>query len=235
MAMRNLTATVLALALMGAPALAQTPPLSSGAQAAIQPLINAIAAERAAQAKLPPPKDDAEKLLRLGRLDQAPRQSLKDVDFKKAPEGERDAARKAMGAAIGAVDDETQKAVLAMVPPEGWFSFSRYGVEPARAAFLIVQHGDKAMWKRFLPVIEAMVAQKEAAGTDYALMYDRLAVSEGRPQRYGSQTHCVAGKMEHFPLEDPARVEELRKQVGFPWTYAEDQVQAAKFASLCPK
>jgi hypothetical protein len=222
-------------ALLFAAAVAATP-LSPEAKASFQPVVDAIARERAAQAALPPPKDDAEKLRRLGRLDQAPRRALNGVDFGKAPEAERAAARKAMGEAIEAVDDETRAAVLAMVPREGWFSFSKYGEEAARAAFLIVQHGDKELWRRFLPVIEARVAKGEAAGADYALMYDRLATTEGRPQRYGSQTHCVNGRMEPFPLEDPAKVDALRKQMGvMPERFADAVAISARYATLCAK
>ena len=221
-------------ALFFAAALAATPAdLSAEARAAIAPVLDAIAAERAAQAKLPPPKDDAEKLIRLGRLDQAPRMALPLVDLSKAPAAERAATGVAMNAAIKAVDAEAEAEVLKMVPPEGWFTRSRYGVEAANAAFLIIQHSRVENWRRFLPVIEPLVARGEASGESYALMYDRLAVNEGRPQRYGSQFRCQAGKLAPFPLEDPVRVDAWRKQMGMSRTYADQLAGLSKVKAPC--
>jgi hypothetical protein len=221
-------------ALFFAAALAAAPvDLSPGARAAIAPVLDAIAAERAAQAKLPPPRDDAEKLIRLGRLDQAPRMALRHVDLSKAPAAERAATGVAVGEAMRAVDSETEAEVLRMVPPEGWFARSKYGHEAARAAFHIIQHSSVENWRRFLPVIERLVAEGEADGDSYALMYDRLAISEGRPQRYGSQLRCEGGKLVPYPLEDPARVEELRKQMGMPFTYADQLANLDKVKAPC--
>jgi hypothetical protein len=211
---------LVAIALAAALATASVP-LSPAARSAIAPVLDAIAAERTAQAKLPAPKDDAEKLVRLGRLDQAGRIAIGRVDFSKAPEAERALARKAMGDTIDQVDAANQSELLKMLPPEGWFTFSQYGREAATAAFHIVQHSDVAQWRRFVPVLERLVAQGEAEGQSYALMYDRLAVNEGRPQRYGSQLRCVGGHWQAYPLEDPSNVDERRRSMGLTMPFAE--------------
>lgn len=211
-----IAALVFALALGAA-----TPELSADARAAIAPVLDAIAAEQAAQANLPPPKDDREKLIRMGRLDQASRLALGRVDFGKAPEAERGAARRAMAAAMDEIDKTNQADLLGMVPAEGWFYASRWGEEASRAAFHIVQHGKPGLWRRFVPVLEPLVASGEVRGPDYALMHDRLAMVEGRPQRYGSQFRCVDGRFQVHTLEDPARVDEFRRSMGFRDTFAE--------------
>ena len=108
-----------------------------------------------------------------------------------------------------------------MVPADGWFLKSRYGEKAAGAAFHIIQHSDVEQWKRFVPVLEPLVVTGEVDGQSFGLMYDRLALNEGRPQRYGSQMTCEAGKWVPDRLEDPARVEEWRKAMGFPQTFAE--------------
>jgi hypothetical protein len=208
--------------LLFAAALAATPAeLSPEARSAIAPVLDAIAAERAAQAKLPTAKDDAERLVRLGKLDQAPRLAFPKVDMTKAPEAERALAGKALGAAVNALDAEIQAQVLGMVPPEGWFTRSRYGAEASKAAFMIIQHSSVESWRRFLPVIQPLVATGEVDGEAFALMYDRLEVTEGRPQRYGSQFRCRGGGFESFPLEDATRVEAWRKEAGMPTSYAD--------------
>ena len=91
----------------------------------------------------------------------------------------------------------------------------------AGAAFHIVQHSDVATMKRVLPAIEAMAAKGEADGGDFMAMYDRVARSEGRPQRYGTQFVCIDGRYESYTLEDPARVEEWRRAMKADQTYAD--------------
>jgi hypothetical protein len=47
-------------------------------------------------------------------------------------------------------------------------------------------------------------------------MYDRIQVSENKPQRYGSQVHLDpnTNKDELYPLEDESKVDEWRKEIG---------------------
>ena len=141
-----LLAQGVAAQIMAAPA-----DLSPETRILIAPVAAAIARVRAEQAALPPPKDDAEKLLRMRDLEQAPRAAMMAVDFQKIPPAERQAANTAMWKQITPIDEANQKALLEMLPPEGWFTISRYGKEASRAAFLIVdrslvpcneRHGD---------------------------------------------------------------------------------------------
>lgn len=51
----------------------------------------------------------------------------------------------------------------------------------------------------------------------YAYLYDRVAVNTGRMQRYGTQPtwQCEDdGSMQLKPLEDPARVNDRRAEMG---------------------
>ena len=180
----------------------------------IAPVSAAIAKVRAEQAALPPPKDDAEKLLRMRDLEQAPRAAMMAVDFQKVPPAERKAAYTAMWEQITPIDEANQKAVLEMLPPEGWFTISRYGKEASRAAFLIVQHGNVELWRRFVPVLEPLAAMGEVEGSHFALMYDRLETMEGRKQRYGSQMSCKAGKWVPAPIEAPEELDARRAKFG---------------------
>jgi len=208
-----------------------TPALSSEVAARIAPVEVAIRSVRQAQSRRPPPANDAEKLTRMAEVEQAARNAMVEIDLHDLPKPERDAAFQAMWAPVLAVDKANQATLLEMLPPEGWFYASRYGPEAANAAFLIVQHGNPELWRRFVPVLGPLVAKGEVSGTAYALMFDRLALSEGRPQRYGSQMTCKAGKFVVDALEDPAHVEERRKAMGFTETLAE---YAQRFASYPP-
>lgn len=219
------------LGLLLALQLSATPALSPQAQALIAPVAEAVATEQARQAALPPPKTDAERLERMGALDQVGRRAMSGVKLDSLPADQRKPAFQAMWAPVEAVDRANQAALLTMVPPEGWFLKSRYGEEAAAAAFHIVQHSGLDLWRRFVPVLEPLVAAGEVEGQSFALMYDRLAMNEGRPQRYGSQFKCVDGRHQMHPVEDPAKVDELRRGMGMKQTLKE---YAAMFEKLAP-
>lgn len=188
--------------------------LSPETRILVAPVGAAVAKVRAEQAALPPPKDDAEKLLRMRDLEQAPRAAMMAVDFQQIPPAERMAASTAIWQQILPIDEANQKALMEMLPPEGWFTISRYGKEASRAAFLIVQHGNVELWRRFVPVLEPLAAKGEVEPSQYALMYDRLATNEGRQQRYGSQMGCKAGKWVPDPIEDPDGLDARRAKLG---------------------
>ena len=200
-------------------------PLSEEARALISPIIDIIRAEQMKQDASGPPADLNERLLRMYRLDQDSRRALQEVDLSGLPEHQRQAAERAMWDAIEAVDQQNQRDLLELIPPEGWFYKSIYGEGPAHTAFLIIQHSNVDLWRRFLPILEPLVATGEVDGQSYGLMYDRLAINEGRPQRYGTQMTCKAGKfvIDLENLEDPENVEERRRAMGFRWTLAEYQ------------
>mgnify|MGYP003666190415 FL=1 len=72
-------------------------------------------------------------------------------------------------------------------------------------------------------MLEPLVATGEVSGESYGLMYDRLALNEGRPQRDGTQMICRDGLwvIDYARLEDPAHADERRAAMGFEWTLAE--------------
>ncbi len=219
--------------LLAAMLLVQEPSgLSSESRALIAPVLDAIRTERDRQAASPPPADVTERFLRMYRLDQQSRAALNTVDLSVLSPEDRQAAERAMWDAIGAVDDENQRALLEMLPPEGWFYKSVYGEGPAQTAFLIIQHSNVDLWRRFLPVLEPLVATGEVDGQDYGLMYDRLAINEDRPQRYGSQVICKAGRyvVDYDNLEDPATADSRRAAMGFHQTLAEYETNLADYA-----
>ena len=57
--------------------------------------------------------------------------------------------------------------------------------------------------------------QGEAEWQHYAMLYDRLQVIRGLPQRYGTQYKPLKnGDFELFPMEDPDKVYQWRKEIG---------------------
>lgn len=203
----SLTAMTLAVAQATAP-----DPLT---EAALQALQARLAEAKAELAALPEPQSDSERLARMGQLDQSTRRAFTQVMGTVAPP-ERGRVRRALWPEVRAIDLEHQKQLLEMVPQDGWFYKSRYGQEAAASAFLIVQHGDETLWERFLPILAELVPSGEVAGAEYAMMFDRLQMSKDLPQRFGTQMTCPigSGQWSLWRLEDEARVDEWRTEVG---------------------
>ena len=100
-----------------------------------------------------------------------------------------------------------------LVATVGWLGRSLVGRSAANAAWCLVQHADHdvAFQKHCLPLIEQAVAAGEAEPDHAAYLYDRIAVAEQRPQRYGTQ-YGADGKPQ--PIEDEANVDARRASVG---------------------
>ena len=99
----------------------------------------------------------------------------------------------------------------------GWFKRSTDGADADGAAFLLVQHADadQPFQKQILALMEPLAAAGEARPANYALLFDRVAVGEGRPQRYGSQGRCTGtGTWTEFPVEHPDALDQERAKMG---------------------
>lgn len=203
----------------------------------IAPVQAAYDAELARQAQMPAPANVRERLERMGALDQVGRRAAVTIDFSDLPPDERAAAQDALWAPVSAMDERLAAELLTLVPPEGWFRESIYGDAAAGAAFLIVQHSNVDMWRRFVPVLEPLVAAGEIDGQRYGLMYDRLAINEGRPQRYGTQMTCRDGRwvIDYANLEDPENADARREAMGFMQTLAEYETNFAAYPACTPR
>jgi hypothetical protein len=66
-----------------------------------------------------------------------------------------------------------------------------------------------------MPTVEEDVKKHGGPGEMFSVLYDELQIELGNKQRYGTQID--ADKDGHpfiLPLEDPARVDEYRKEIG---------------------
>ena len=105
------------------------------------------------------------------------------------------------------------------IQKNGWFLASRDGPEAEDAAWLMVQHADQDLpfQKEILALIEPLAHNHQADPTHYAYLYDRVAVGDGRPQRFGTQGLCnEKGFWEPRPSEDVALLDSRRASVGLP-------------------
>jgi hypothetical protein len=98
----------------------------------------------------------------------------------------------------------------------GWPVPSKWGKEVHDAAWLIGIHavGQPKVLKRVFHYIEKLWQTKEVDGGNYARLYDRIALYEGRPQKYGTQLWTSPKGWYAANLESPDKVDEWRASVG---------------------
>jgi hypothetical protein len=82
--------------------------------------------------------------------------------------------------------------------------------------FLIVQHSPAPQFqKQCLELLEQAVQQDEADRINLAYLTDRVRISEGKSQVYGTQGQTTQfGAIVPFPIEDEEHVDERRKAIG---------------------
>jgi len=103
-----------------------------------------------------------------------------------------------------------------MIKQHGWLTKSLVGEDGAQAAFLIVQHSPALQFqKKCLQLLEQAVRDNEADPISLAYLTDRIRISEGKPQFYGTQGQTKPdSSIVPFPIEDEEHVDERRKAIG---------------------
>lgn len=82
--------------------------------------------------------------------------------------------------------------------------------------FLVIQHADRTAREQYRPMMAEAVKNKSASPVDFALLEDRLALDQGKKQRYGSQIGFDEQKKRYYvlPIEDPDHVDDRRRKMG---------------------
>jgi hypothetical protein len=107
----------------------------------------------------------------------------------------------------------------AIIDRHGWPGRGLVGEDAARAARFVLQHaiGQPALQRRGLVLLREAAARGEASPIGVAMLEDRIAFFEGRPQRYGTQYDWdERGELAPWTIEDEAGVDERRRAVGLP-------------------
>lgn len=103
-----------------------------------------------------------------------------------------------------------------VVEKRGWPGRSMVGVDGANAAWILVQHADAdpEFQRRCLALLEVAYSRQEATGQELAYLTDRVLVSEGKPQLYGTQFRRIGGELKPLPIKDEAHVDDRRREMG---------------------
>ena len=117
---------------------------------------------------------------------------------------------------LTAIDCSNTAWLKAQLEEIQWFDIPTYGAEADTAAWHLVQHGDREpeFQRRMLKELEALPPGK----TDrkrIGYLWDRVAIADKRPQRYGTQGQCTdKATWKPFDVEDPEHLDERRAKLG---------------------
>jgi hypothetical protein len=105
-----------------------------------------------------------------------------------------------------------------LIALHGWPAEDIAGEDGAKAAWFIVQHsvGEPDFQRSSLRHLQACAAEGRVPAWQAAYLEDRIAMQEGRPQRFGTQwmDEPTDGRARPWRLGEPERVNELRASVG---------------------
>jgi hypothetical protein len=132
------------------------------------------------------------------------------------------------------VDRAHLPALLRIHRKYGWLKSSVAGKEAAGRFWLLVQHQNSELQKNWMPEMERLAAKGAVSRQNFALLYDRVMSGEGKPQRWGTQTHCVDGKAVMNPVEDPPNLEARRDALYLTPVSEELETLAAQCRNLAP-
>lgn len=116
-----------------------------------------------------------------------------------------------------AVHERNAVRLTAILDAHGWPGRTLVGDEAAEAAWLVLQHaiGNPALQRRGLALLTSAAAAHDVPPAQVATLDDRIRVSEGRPQRYGTQFDWdERGSVSPLPIEDDVNVDARRAEVG---------------------
>ena len=105
--------------------------------------------------------------------------------------------------------------VKRIIQQYGYPGQSLVGSKLGNTVWLVIQHSPLAVQEKYLPLIQKAADKGEMEKSNLALLVDRIRMSKGRKQLYGSQIiTSPTGKKFFHPIEDKANVNKRRAKVG---------------------
>ncbi len=104
-----------------------------------------------------------------------------------------------------------------MIDEIGYPTINKVGREASDAAWLVIQHSisSPGFMRKCLRLLEQEVSQKKVDPKHLAYLSDRIAVFEGRPQKYGTQYDWDdTGVLSPNHMDDIEQVNQRRADIG---------------------
>lgn len=147
------------------------------------------------------------------QLDQNYRKQVKVLEEKYGRESDE---MKAHWKLIQKTDSLNLIKIEKILNERGWLGEDIIGDRGNTTLFLVIQHSDLKTQLKYLPMMRDAVKKGNAYASTLALLEDRIALRQGKPQIYGSQIarNPETGKYYVSPLIEPEKVNERRAEVG---------------------
>lgn len=114
------------------------------------------------------------------------------------------------------VDSINQEAIGQILDTRGFAGRDMVG-SASMVYWLVIQHAPVEMQKKYFPLFVEAMERGDMERSQVAMMDDRIAMHEGRPQKYGSQiVENEQGKRVIYQLLDPTQVDQWRKAMDLP-------------------
>ncbi|HMP30089.1 MAG TPA: hypothetical protein PKD85_10840 [Saprospiraceae bacterium] len=114
---------------------------------------------------------------------------------------------------ISELDGINLKKIEKIIEKHGYPGKSKVGAQSS-TAFLVIQHSELAYQEKYFPLLEKAANEGEINKSELALLIDRIKMSKGEKQIYGSQVVDNNGKWEFSPIEDEENVNKRGADVG---------------------
>ena len=130
-------------------------------------------------------------------------------------DGARGDILQAFGPQIAAIEAANTQWAVDQLSPE---AFAVLHAEEPRMAQDILRWAERDDGARgaIIAALEPVALNGDFDGAAYAAMADAHAVSEGRPQIYGTQVMCEAGQTALAPIRTAEALDERREALGLP-------------------
>jgi len=112
------------------------------------------------------------------------------------------------------VNAEIQKKLKLLLNNNGWPTKKDIGVTGLNALGILLTHSDEKMLIQALAYFKSLFEKGNISGHYVALITDKLLVSKGKKQLYGTQFNTANGKLVLSPIKDKINVDERRKEMG---------------------
>jgi hypothetical protein len=132
------------------------------------------------------------------------------------PAAERDARVKELGDMITRNDRARTERLKEIFQTTDLMQMAEIDLGMARSAFMIIIHAehDVSFQKSQLPIAFELGKKGVIGNQEYAILTDKIAVAEGKPQTYGSQGKCENGIWQVLGQHDRAAIIAARTEIG---------------------
>lgn len=128
-----------------------------------------------------------------------------------------DADKKRLTIEMESTDERLTAELKRIVEKNGWPTIALVGSKASQAAAVMLIHSPDHAWQeQLMPKVRELADDEKIFGSDIATLTDRVLVSHGKPQAFGTQFKDADGKMIMEPVEDPQRLDERRARYLLP-------------------